>query len=130
MDLQTIALWITSGISVAGIVGWLFRKDTKGEQRKEVAMDLKASLEKLGLTRLAALAGCYIKEDWSGGYVLLKALAEDLAKEGGADLLLAESFFKQLPNRLKLDDDRPKILKAIADFQLVNPAPVAPVAVK
>ena len=116
---KDIVIIVLAGISAAGIVGWLFRKDTAIEHRRRDMIDLAARLKELGLERLAGFATSYAIGDYSGLWVEGKILAKQLMDTDEAMELLAKSFFTQLPKRLAMDGDREKILRVVDDFRLL-----------
>lgn len=112
-------------VAALGACLW-FRRDTDGENRRRGYVALVGALKELGLVRLADVAMDLAVDDKSGLWREGAALARDLDNPEKMMALLAESFYKQLPNRLKRPEDRVKIFAAVSEVKasLSKPPPV------
>ncbi len=124
---QQIVIVLLLAAVVALAIGMLFRRDTAQEERRRGYIVLSKAFDALGLSRLADVAENAAIGDYSGLYREGKALAKDLSSPEKMMALLAESFYKQLPERLKRDGDREQIFKAVSEAKsaLSKPPSVA-----
>lgn len=115
-----VALVVVLGVCV------LFRRDTDQENRRRGYIALMGVLKELGLVRMAGMAEDAAVGDISGLYREGAALAKDFDNPEKMLALLSESFYKQLPNRLKRPEDRVKIFQAVAEAkQTLAKPPIA-----
>ena len=103
-----------------------FRRDTDQENRRRGYIALSKALDEVGLSRLSDAAESLAVDDKSGLAREGLALAKELSNPEKMMALLAESFYKQLPNRLKRPEDRVKIFQAVSEAKqtLSKPAPM------
>ncbi len=104
----------------------LFRRDTDQENRRRGYIASSKLMDEIGLTRLSDAFENAAIGDYSGLYREGAALAKEISNPEKMMALLSESFYKQLPNRLKRPEDQVKIFAAVkeAKASLSKPAPV------
>lgn len=119
---STLLNWVLLAAVGALGVGFLVRKDTGVEERRRRMIDLAGEMKKLGLEQLAEAFTSYAVGDYSGVVGDVKTLVKQMANPTQALALLADVFYKQLPQRLALDGDRDRILKSVGDYLVANPA--------
>ena len=113
-----------AAVGAALLVALLCRKNPELIEQRRQMDELSKLLDKEGYPHLAKIASCMAFGDIVGAYKEGKFLVRQLRDPKTAAVLLEESFFLQLGKRLGQDADRPKILKALADFAAANPAVV------
>ena len=111
------------GLAAAFAVSWLLKKDTAIEHRRRDVIDVAGQLQQYGWDRTASLAKCYAVGDYSGLYAEMKALLRDFSHPETAADLVSQAVCKGLPEVLKHDGHREKVLKIVADFQQLNTPP-------
>jgi hypothetical protein len=113
---KDIAIAVLTVISGLGIGGWLFRKDSGVEERREVSVDAVPQLIDVGWDEAAEVAKAYA----IGNYSLLTRKIVDfmrlISKDGKLLEIVRRSFFKMLPRLLDNVDDRNKILSLVEPY--------------
>jgi hypothetical protein len=118
---EQCSIVVLAAISMAAIVGLLFRKDLwKVAQRRKLEK-LAALLSQYGMPGLADICQCVADGDLAGAVKEMHYLHKQLEKEDTARLLLGGIAKKQLPALLADQGERIALLKSIADWAAAHP---------
>ncbi len=122
---QSVIIVLVGLVAALSACLW-FRRDTDQENRRRGYIALMGVLKELGLVRMADVALDAGVGDISGLCREGLAIAKEFDNPEKMMALLSESFYKQLPNRLKRPEDQVKIFAAVDETKqaLSKPRPV------
>lgn len=120
LDYSTLALLAVGGYFVGQ---FLFKKDTKIEERRRAALDVVGVLQANGLNVAAEALKDYVVGDYSGALGSLKKAAVVLTNPAAATAEFDGVFEKMLTSKLADPEARSKLVARINDAnKTVKPA--------
>jgi hypothetical protein len=124
LTVSPVALALWAALAVLGVflgMRW-FQRDEGREDRDRERNAVVRILEAAKMPRMADILECVVVRDWSGLLRECIGLRKEVKTEADLLRLMEANFWYQLEQRMKDDDQRPKIVQVVDDLKDVEDA--------